>query len=396
MGNHCGVQPKKSAHRAVLRDYLRASGLSPGDKLPGEREIANALGWGRTLLRPLLSQMETDGFLVRRPQSGTFLIALPPPDSGGVRVALLAPFQGTGEPQRNDAFWFHRVAAAFERVAISSGAQLLFFDQSARVGESDSVKAISREIISTGVDAAVLLHPSGTRETISRALALLHDAHVHPLILSARTYPGLASQVYMDGEWGTYLATAFVLSKGHKRIGFAGASPGHEWVRERRDGFQSALAASEIPPDPTLIWLPGTLQAETPVAPVTGENALDYFASIPSERQPTALVAANDVIALGILRRAHALGISVPDDLSVIGFDNDPGALLAGLTTVERPAESLGETAARVVLERIAAGMSSDTVSHRIRPVIVERGTVGVLKTKISYHSFTSLKESKS
>jgi LacI family transcriptional regulator len=82
-------------------------------------------------------------------------------------------------------------------------------------------------------------------------------------------------------------------------------------------------------------------------------------------------------VAFGVLEAARRRGLSAPQDLSVIGFDNDPQALLAGLTTVERPTEALGEAVARVALERLAAGCEAETVTVRLRPVLIERRTVG-------------------
>ena len=96
-----------------------------------------------------------------------------------------------------------------------------------------------------------------------------------------------------------------------------------------------------------------------------------------ADARSTALVAANDVVALGILDAARAANVAVPEALSVIGFDNDPEALLAGLTTIERPTETLGEAVAQTTLERMAAGPQAATLTLRLRPVLIERSTVG-------------------
>lgn len=97
-----------------MRDYLRPSGLRAGERLPGERVIAAALGVGRTGLRPAMEALETEGALERRSQSGTFLAAIPAPFARGQSVVLIAPFTGTGEVDRHRADeWLYRVAAAF-------------------------------------------------------------------------------------------------------------------------------------------------------------------------------------------------------------------------------------------------------------------------------------------
>ena len=364
------MKPKHSANYAAVRDYLRRSGLGAGERLPGEREVAGHLGIGRAALRAALEQLEAEGTLQRRPQSGTFLLAVPPPQSPGARIALIAPLQG-----ERDAGWLHRVISALERTVRPAGGELLLRDQSPQAADPCSVKELVQDAADRGAQAAVLLHPLGTKEKIAHALALLHDRNVHPLIVSARTYSGLASQVYFDSGWGAYLATRHLIQSGHTRLGFAGASRGHEWVRERLAGYQSALEAADLVRPAEWVWLPD--DGERLSAAADGAVALDGWLRLPAARRPTAVVAASDVVALGLLDAARASGVSVPGDLSLIGFDNDPAALLAGLSTVERPTEALGEAVARVILERLAAGPQAATVTVRLRPVLIERSTVG-------------------
>jgi DNA-binding LacI/PurR family transcriptional regulator len=341
--------------------------------------MSTALGVGRTALRPCINTLVTEGVLERRPQSGTFLLELPDPKTRTIIIALIAPFEGTREPGREaDPAWLYRVASAFERIALPAGAKLLLKDQSPYADDPCSVKDLSIEAAKEGAQAAVLLHPTGPKEKISCALALLHDRGVHPVIISARSYPGLASRVYFDSGWGAYSATRHLIQQGHQRIGFAGASGGPEWMRERYQGYCDALEAAEIEPDMTSVYFP---DRDKPVherlpLPQDGADALAYFSALPESVRPTALFAASDTLALGILRTAAAQGIAIPTQFSLVGFDNNPGALLSGLTTVERPTEALGEAAARVTLERIAAGPEAATVTQRLRPVLIKRTTV--------------------
>jgi DNA-binding LacI/PurR family transcriptional regulator len=370
---------KQQDIQTKLRDYLRESGLRSGERLPGERDLAFALGVGRTALRSALDALEEAGVLERRPQSGTFLTVMPPPAAQGQSAVLIAPFGGTGEADRHhDAEWLYRVAAAFERIAIPAGLHVLTKDQSPRIQEACSIKDMALEAAQSGISAVVLLHPVGTRAKIAHALALLHDRGVHPLIVSSRTYPGMASQVYFDSGWGAYLATQYLLRKAHRRIGFAGAPGGHEWVRDRLSSYRSALEAAEVIARNEWIWLAG--EGERLASADDGASAFHAWQRVPETIRPTAIVAANDVVALGVLQAAREAGVAVPDALSLVGFDNDPEAMLAGLTTVERPTDTLGETAARVVLERLAAGFEAETVSVRLRPILIERRTVAAPK----------------
>ena len=104
---------------ARVQEYLIRLSLRVGDRLPGERDLATELGVGRAALRVALDSLEAAGVVARRPQSGTFLIALPTPPARGARIAVIAPFGHAGVPGREatDAAWLHRVVSAFERTA---------------------------------------------------------------------------------------------------------------------------------------------------------------------------------------------------------------------------------------------------------------------------------------
>lgn len=367
---------KSSDAAGRLRTLLREAGLRIGDKLPGERELADRLGLGRTALRPLLESLENEGALERRPQSGTFLVRVPAPGVAGTTVALIAPFRGTGQPEdAMNAQWLYRVVSAFERTAVPAGARVLLLDQSPRIPDTCSVKDLALEAAAAGAHAAVLIHPFGSRGKIAHALALLHDRGIHPIVVSSRSYPGLASQVYFDSGWGAYLATRFLIRQGHRRIGFAGAPSGHEWVQDRLAGYRNALEAAEIAEEEAWVCLPE--EGERLACAADGTAAWNRWNALPTSQRPTAVAAANDAVALGIIEAAQRDGISIPDALSVIGFDNDPAALLASLTTLERPTETLGETVAQVTLEQLARGAEATTVSLRLRPVLIERRSVG-------------------
>lgn len=361
---------------AKVRAFLSAGPLNVGERLPGERALAERLGMGRSVLRSVLQTLEAEGVLVRKPQSGTYLAAIPAPPARGARISVIAPFGGTGERDREtDPAWLHRVISAFERTAIPAGARIALLDQSPSGQDPCSVLSLVHLAVTRGARAAVLLHPLGTRAQIAHGLAVLHDLAVHPLIVSARTYPGLASQVYFDSGWGAYLATRQLIGRGHQRIGFAGAPRGHEWVQERLASYRSALEAADI--EPRDIWESLPDEGERLASPDDGALALRQWQKLPPDKRPTGFVAANDRVALGLMDAARAAGIAVPASLSIVGFDNDPASLLAGLTTVDRPTEALGEAAARAALERLAAGPEAGTVTVRLRPVLIERETVG-------------------
>lgn len=359
-----------------MREHLRCGGFVSGQRLPGERELASALGVPRYALRGALQQLQTEGILTRQPQSGTFLNVIPLPLSRGARIALISPLRTMeGTDPSADLSWLHRVISAIERTARPAGAEIFVLDQSDVATNNCSILDLTKHAAAAGAAAAILLHPTGTKHKIAAALAYLHDNHVHPVIVSARNYAGLASQVYFDSGWGAHLAVRHLIENSHVRIGFAGAADGHEWVNERREGYMNALAASGLSTTAAWMWFPDHGE-KTPTA-TDGCSAFHRWKSLKEHSRPTGIVAANDIVALGFLEAARAGGFGIPEDVSVVGFDNDHAALTAGLTTIERPVEALGEAVARATLERLAAVERDATISLRLKPVLIPRRTVG-------------------
>jgi len=366
---------KATDNQALVRTYLRESGLRIGDRLPGERTIAEAVGLGRAALRTVLDDLEAEGVLLRRPQSGTFLTAIPLPAVRCAHICVIAPLQDLGHPARSsEPAWIHRVISSIERTIAPVGAKLTIIDQSPYADDPCAIVDLVRQTKDNCVSAVILLHALGTRAKIAHALAIAADLGIHPIVVSSRTYCGLGSQVYFDSSWGCYFGTKHLLSRGHTRIGFAGAASGHEWVQDRLKGYGAALDAVEVTAYPE--WVHLAEDGERLANAGDGADALKRWMALDPAIRPTGIVAASDTIALGVLQASRDLGLKCPDDFSLIGFDNDPAALLAGLTTIERPTEALGEAVARVTLERIAAGCEAETVTVRLRPVLIERKTV--------------------
>lgn len=359
-----------------MRAYLRSGELKIGDRLPGERDLAATLGLSRSTLRSVLEIFEEEGALVRRPQSGTFLSAVPMPSGKGALAAIIAPLTGYSDLQRaHEPFWIHRVVSAFERAAAVTGLRVLVMDQFPRRDDPCSVIDLIREAADAGAKAVVLFHALGTRHKLTHALAVAHDLGIHPVMVSSRSFSGLGSEVYFDSSWGAYIATRSLLTRGHTRIGFIGSTLTEEWVRDRMNGYQNALAASDI--SPLTEWLQVRSEALDVDETADARAAFKNWLALPKLIRPTAIFAASDRLALAYIDAAKEKGLETPRDYSIVGFDNDPRALLAGLTTVERPTDALGEAVAKVTLERLnASPEGGEAVAMRLRPILIERSSI--------------------
>lgn len=183
--------------------------------------------------------------------------------------------------------------------------------------------------------------------------------------------------VFVDNVEGGYLATKHLLSLGHTRIGYIldhteppNGSGGNEPGADRQRGYQRALLEARIPFDPTLVSESGQHSRER--GAVAAERLLNRA------DRPTAIFAASDVIALGVMECARNLGLSVPNNLAVVGFDDIEMASLVGLTTVRQPMQEMGRHAAEIVT-RLMQGEKVLRTSRQLPVELVVRESCGSL-----------------
>jgi LacI family transcriptional regulator len=145
---------------------------------------------------------------------------------------------------------------------------------------------------------------------------------------------------------GTYKAIRYLIELGHRRIGFIAGTLEIAVAMERLEAYKQALSDYRIPLDPQLVKEGDFLQPSG----FAGGNAL---LSLPTP--PTAIFASSDMMALGVMDAARTHGLRIPEDLSLIGFDDIPMAAVAhpGLTTVRQPLEEIGRIATEILLRAI-------------------------------------------
>jgi LacI family transcriptional regulator len=194
-------------------------------------------------------------------------------------------------------------------------------------------------MIAHRVEAIIFAAPQlGTN--IAKARSQLPVACPPIIFLKSEASPAF-STIVIDNYGGARQATAHLLALGRRRIAhLAGPLPWRE-AQDRHDGWRDALRDAGVDPGPVV---PGNW------TPTSGEVGFDQLLAL----DPTidGLFVANDQMALGVLRVAHARGIAIPDDIAVVGFDGlDEGAhFTPTLTTVVQPLYELGELAVREVL----------------------------------------------
>jgi LacI family transcriptional regulator len=173
--------------------------------------------------------------------------------------------------------------------------------------------------------------------------------------------------VSADHRSGADQAMAHLLGLGHRRIGAITGPPGWAATEDRLDGYHAALAAAGIDADPTL-----EVASDFEFAPGIAAAAALLDVSEP----PTAIFAFNDAIAAGALVAAHQRGIRVPEDLSIVGFDDIKYATIVSppLTTVRQPLAEIGRTGVHLLI-RLIEGERPQSVRIELPVRLVVRGS---------------------
>jgi LacI family transcriptional regulator len=172
-----------------------------------------------------------------------------------------------------------------------------------------------------------------------------------------------------DDVTGARLATQHLLSLGHVRVAHLAGQTTISTGVQRRRGYQAALAEAGVPFDPELLVDAGFTEEG-------GDRATEGLLAL--KNPPTAVFAVTDMTAVGAYAAARRLGLRVPEDLAIAGYNDIPLAarLIPGLTTVHVPIHELGTVAARMLLEQIETGVPAP---KRVvfAPQLVVRGSTG-------------------
>lgn len=212
----------------------------------------------------------------------------------------------------------------------------------------------------------LLLPPISENDAVARACEEIGCRYVR-MGSVALDVPGRF--VASDDREAVKLATACLLQEGHRRIGLVAGPPGFRSTRERREGFEAALAGAGVA-------LPADMVAEGDYTFDSGVVAGEQLLGL--SPRPTAIFSSNDEMAAGVLHAARRRGLDVPGDLSIIGFDDTPIAahIWPPLTTVRWPTAAMARAATLKLIADRAGEVSEDEPSL-FPSALIRRASVG-------------------
>ncbi|HWD62759.1 MAG TPA: substrate-binding domain-containing protein [Humibacter sp.] len=284
----------------------------------------------------------------RRPRSGR----APDNETGGLVDLVISTVRGS---------WANLVMSGAESAAAAAGLDLVV--TVSRPGQNASSDWVARLLArrSRGATLALLTPSSAQLQTLNAAgipLVLLD-----PSADSAAGVPSIGTT-----DWaGGYAAAVHLASLGHRRIGLIAGEGEYRYGRARVDGFRAGLEQAGIE----------LLQKRIGHASWNRDAAASVAKRmLTSASPPTAVFACSDEMALGVYQATGALGVAIPDQLSVVGFDDLPESswITPAMTTVRQPIEQMAAAAMRMLL-RMRSGGHSGSAREELSTELVVRGS---------------------
>lgn len=332
---------------ASIKDVAAHAGVSVGT-------VSNVLNRPQAVSEPtrlrVIAAIDALGFV--RNESARHLRA-------GSSRAIAYVMLDAGNP------FFIDVARGIEQVARSEGLTVyLCTSDNDPARETDYLDQLLQQRV-----RGVLATPLDVESGHLRALA---DRGI-PVVLVDRTSNQPFCGVSVDDHGGAGLAVSHLLDIGHRSIAFVGGSMNISQVRERHEGSLAAIETAGLSPESLTVVLTQSLTV------AEGRLAGQRLAGIPARSRPTAAFCANDLIALGLLQEMTRLGVGVPDDLSIVGYDDIQFAEAAAvpITSVRQPRELLGRTAAELLLAEAATGDDHEHRQIEFKPELIVRASSG-------------------
>jgi len=226
-------------------------------------------------------------------------------------------------------------------------------------------KEISQFVSRARIDGLILLSPISQIDSLARRLKKNHVRYVR---ISPKKIDAQARTVISNDRHGAQLMTEYLVSLGHRNIGFVAGPESNLSAQEKLEGFRETMKKHGLPACKSMI--------------ADGENTFHSGVQagrilLGGKNRPTAIFASNDDMALGVMKTAALQGIKVPDQVSVAGFDDSTIATVVwpDLTTVRQPVEHMGEVAASKLLAQLTNNGAQADRTVEIEPELVVRNS---------------------
>ncbi len=250
--------------------------------------------------------------------------------------------------------FFSEILQGIEEVAQGSGYSLFI---AASQHNSERERAIAQVMREHRVDGVIICSTAFSPEQSQQ----ISKYGIPIVVVNNQAAEDYRYSIYHDDEDGSRQLTRHLIGLGHTRIAYLGNSQSGRTTLDRLSGYQKEMQAAGLAIAPGYVFeAPGG-------GPEEGLMGLEHFLQVPET--PTALICYNDMMAIGVLKGLQDAGITVPDELSVAGFDNIPLSAYTHppLTTFDQPKRFIGAEAARLILDLLNLPAGKESTEPEVR-----------------------------
>ena len=321
-----------------LKALILEEKIKPGEKMPSENVLSKQYGVSRQTVRKAISDLVNEGFVYAVQGSGTYCSDASRFKKDSKDIAVVMTYLSD--------YIFPKVISGIDSVLSENVYSIVL--KNTNNSRTREIKCLE-ELIEKNIDG-IIVEPSKSNVFCKhKYLYDKLDKYGIPYIFIQGAYSVMEDKphVIMDDEKGAYLLTGYLISKG-TRISSAFSRAMIRRGQNRHKGYAKALAKAGLTYDPeNVIWF---YTEDRAVHPYTNLQKM-----IKSGKKVDAIVAYNDQIAFHLIKAIRELGLKVPQDISITGYDNSQPAANTDitLTTIVHPQQELGKIAAQMLLKMI-------------------------------------------
>ena len=329
------------------------------DKLPGERILAKEYGYSYMTIRKAVDNLVAEGLLFKIPLKGTFVANR---KSAKKKTRIIGYFLDSSIVAGLTSPYYSLIFNSLQRQATQHGYSLIYFTD---IGDSSSYKHMNN------IDGAIVSCFPRIEHIVDEI-----NQQIPVVVIDNSSSDKTIPSVIIDNFNAVRASVNYLCSLGHKRIGFMTGLEDSDVGKNRYAGYRSGLSQHGIKLNQKLVFK-GDYSFES------GAKGGDYFMSL--KNPPTGVVCANDAMAIAMIRQAAQRGLNVPDDLSIIGFDDIPVAsqISPSLTTMAAPIEQITELACNMLISLIN-GETSESKHIALPAELVTRDSCTSVKDSVA------------
>lgn len=351
------ITPHFQVKSAICR-LIKERNLKPGTRIPTIKSLADDLDTSIATVHRAISSLVGEGVLATRRGSGTYVASMQ--DSPRIQtVSMVTPLFGS------ELNFTGMIVNGAENIINNMGYRMVCLNSGDGTQENEE-KALMH---------AIDLNPCGILASLcSPATASVWNKLAHqncPVVCINNLARGKGiNNVTLDNALGGGLAASHLLELGHRDVVFASLDQDFSSVNDREEGFlrETKSAGANV----------HKIQLKLLPEGVDPKDLRSQIGTImKTSPRPTAIFAINDSVAVECMKALKEMGLSVPEDVSVIGFDDNPVCQHVSplLTTIRQPAYRMGQRAAEILMSAVEDGFegSQETVEVMLKPEIVIR-----------------------